>query len=167
MRPALNSTSGPSLVLVSEYPYPKYKTVYPVLLTANKSQSVIITFLAQDASKVVASCISLGDVSATVEPLLTRTDVEVWTATVNAIGFVPLGSVISSGSIILELSSLTQKTVVEIEVQTTPEPKSTGFGSASAAVPLSISRSQAPQTPVNRSFRDTMGQSVGNDYSMY
>lgn len=116
MRPALNSTSGPSLVLVSEYPYPKYKTVYPVLLTANKSQSVVITFLAQDASKVVASCISLGDVSATVEPLLTRTDVEVWTATVNAIGFVPFGSALSSGSIVLELSSLTQKTVVEIEV---------------------------------------------------
>ena len=126
---------------------------------------MIITFLAQDASKVVASCISLGDVSATVEPLLTRTDVEVWTATVNAIGFVPLGSAISTGQIILELSSLTQKTVVEIEIQTTPEPKFTS--SVNAAVPLSISRTSAPQTPMHRSLRDTVGQSMGNDYSMY
>lgn len=30
MRPVLNSTQGPTLYLISEYPYPKYKSVYPI-----------------------------------------------------------------------------------------------------------------------------------------
>ncbi|CAL6077099.1 Conserved_hypothetical protein [Hexamita inflata] len=156
MRPMLNSTAGPSLQLITEYPVPKYRTLYPVNLTANQEQTISITFLSRDASTIICRCLSFGDVSAYATPLLERVDLEVWVAKVQATGRVPYGLPSSRGTIQLELSGALSSQSIDIEVFTAQNI----IPVSPVVVPMNVTQSPMFQTPVHRTLRSSVPNST-------
>lgn len=147
MRPVLNSTAGPSLFLVSEYPFPKYKTCYPVPINHGENKVITITFLSKDANGFVARLTPVGGITGFCDTTLERLDLEVWAAKLHVTGNVAPGADQQPGNAILTLTNAGITTEVAVEfnvVRVPPQPP--------VVVPVSVSQGPQAYTPIHRSL---------------
>lgn len=140
---------------MSEYPYPKYKTVYPISISHGETKTITITFLSKDGSGFISKLTPIGSITGYCTSVLKRLDLEVWAAEVTVTANLPYGVDQQTCNAILTLTSGTCTTEVAIEISVIRIPPTSFIPPPplpAVTVPLSVSQGPSFQTPIHRSL---------------